>query len=93
WIGRPALLVNPPLAKHPRSLMLPEEKFLKADSSKQILLGAKDDVVDPRETLAFLGRHLQQHELEIKVDPLLGHPIPPELFKEQVAHFFSKICY
>ncbi|SOC81609.1 hypothetical protein SAMN06296241_3190 [Salinimicrobium sediminis] len=93
WIGRPALLFNPPLVKLPRSLMLPEERFLKADSSKQILLGAKDDVVDPRETLAFLGNHLQQHELEIKVDPLLGHRIPPELFKEQVAHFFSKLCY
>ncbi len=93
WIGRPALLFNPPLVKHPLNLKLPKEKFLRSDSSKQILLGAKDDVVDPRETLAFLGRHLQQHELEIKVDPLLGHRIPPELFEEQVAHFFSKICY
>lgn len=93
WIGRPALLFNPPLVKHPLNLKLPKEKFLRSDSSKQILLGAKDDVVDPRETLAFLGRHLQQHELEIKIDPLLGHRIPPELFEEQVAHFFSKICY
>ena len=73
--------------------MFPEEKFLKADSSKQILLGAKDDVVDPQKTLAFLGKHLQAHELEIKVDPLLGHRIPLELFKEQVSSLFSKQCY
>lgn len=93
WIGRPALLFNPPLTKHPWSLMLPEPRFSRGDALKQLLLGAKDAIVDPRETLAFLGRHLQQHELEIKVDPLLGHRIPPELFEEQVAHFFSKICY
>ena len=59
WIGRPALLFNPPLAKHPWSLMLPEERFLKADSSKQILLGAKDKVVDPQETVAYLSKYQQ----------------------------------
>jgi uncharacterized protein len=93
WIGRPALLFNPPLVKHPKSLRLPKEKFLRSDSSKQILLGAKDEVVDPRETLIFLAEHLQEQELEIHVDPLLGHRIPPELFEEQVVHFFSKLCY
>jgi hypothetical protein len=93
WIGRPALLFNPPLVKHPWSLMLPEEKFMKADAPKQLLLGGKDEVVDPRETFNFLGNNLQEHELEIKVDPLLGHRIPTVLFEEQVAHFFSKFCY
>ena len=93
WIGRPALLFNPPLAKHPWSLMLPKEKFIRSDSPKQLLLGGMDNVVDPQETLTFLGRNLQEQELEIKVDPFLGHRIPPELFEEQVAHFFSKLCY
>ncbi len=73
--------------------MLPEEKYLKGESSKQILLGGSDDVVDPQETLAFLSRHLQEHELEIKVDPQLGHRIPLDPFEEQVSHFFSKLCY
>ena len=93
WIGRPALLFNPPLSKYPWSTMLPDEKFVKGDSSKQLLLGARDKVVDPRKTLAFLSRHLQDNELEIKVDPHLGHRIPLDLFEEQVSYFFSKLCY
>ena len=93
WIGRPALLFNPPLAKHPRSLMLPEERFTKGLCPKQLLLGAKDEIVDPRETLNFLGKHLQENELEIKIDPFLGHRIPLDLFEEQVCYFFSKLCY
>ena len=93
WIGRPALLFNPPLAKHPWSLMLPEEKFTKGTSPKQILLGGRDEVVDPHQTLAYLGRNLQQDELEIKIDPSLGHRIPIDLFREQVSLFFSKLCY
>ena len=93
WIGRPALLFNPPLMKYPWSLMLPKEKFIKSDSPKQLLLGGQDDVVDPQETLTFLGKHLREHHLEIKIDPYLGHRIPLELFEEQVSYFFSKLCY
>ncbi len=93
WIGRPALLFNPPLMKYPWSLMLPKEKFIKSDSPKQLLLGGQDDVVDPQETLTFLAKHLREHQLEIKIDPYLGHRIPLELFEEQVSHFFSKLCY
>lgn len=92
WIGRPALLFNPPLSKYPWSLMLPKEKYLKSASPKQIVLGGRDEVVDPGETLIFLKNHLQENELEIKIDPLLGHRIPLELFKEQVNAFFSEIC-
>lgn len=93
WIGRPALLFNPPLSTHPENLDLPREKFARIFSSKQLLLGAKDEVVDPKKTLAFLSEHLQEDELEIKVDPRLGHRIPFELFKQQVSRFFSKLCY
>jgi len=93
WIGRPALLFNPPLAKHPWSLMLPEPKFIRGDASKQLLLGAKDEIVNPQETLALLGNRLQEYELEIRIDPYLGHRIPLDLFKEQVSHFFSKLCF
>ncbi len=93
WIGRPALLFNPPLSRHPERIELPKEKFIRINSSKQILLGGKDKVVDPQETLVFLGKHLQEHQLEIKIDPYLGHRIPLDLFEEQVSHFFSKLCY
>lgn len=93
WIGRPSLLFNPPLSKHPANLILPKEKYAKIFSAKQLLLGGKDEVVNPRETLTFLGDHLQENELEIKIDPGLGHRIPLEHFKEQVSYFFSKLCY
>ncbi len=93
WIGRPALLFNPPLSKHPGNIGLPKEKFIRAASSKQILLGGKDEVVDPKDTLAFLSDHLQEDELEVKIHPGLGHRIPIDLFEEQVSYFFSKLCY
>jgi len=93
WIGRPALLFNPPLSKYLWSLMLPKEKFIKADASKQLLLGARDEIVVPQETLTYLGKHLPEYETEIKIEPHLGHRIPLEIFKEQVASFFSKLCY
>ncbi len=93
WIGRPALLFNPPLSKHPENINLPKEKFIKIFSSKQILLGGKDEVVDPKDTLSFLSNHLQENELELKIHPGLGHRIRLDLFEEQVSHFFSKLCY
>ena len=93
WIGRPALLFNPPLSKHPENKDLPKEKFIRIDSSKQILLGGKDEVVDPKDTLSFLSKNLQKNELELKIHPGLGHRIPIDLFEEQVSHFFSKLCY
>ncbi|MGM1057242.1 MAG: hypothetical protein ACQEWG_15250 [Bacteroidota bacterium] len=93
WIGRPALLFNPPLSKHPERIDLPKEKFTRVASSKQIVLGGKDEVVDPKETLAFLSNHLQKNELELKIHPGLVHRIPIDLFEEQVSYFFSKLCY
>lgn len=93
WIGRPALLFNPPLSKHPGNIDLPKEKFIRLASSKQILLGGKDDVVDPKDTLSFLSNDLQKNGLELKIHPGLGHRIPIDLFEEQVSYFFSKLCY
>jgi uncharacterized protein len=92
-IGRPALLFNPPLSKHPKNITLTGHKFPKIFAAKQNILGANDNVVDPKETLAFLIKHLEENELEIKIDPELGHRIPLDHFKEEVAHFFSKLCY
>ncbi len=93
WIGRPALLFNPPLGKYDDFKFSFSPCFEKGLASKQVVLGGKDEVVDPRKTLAFLSDHMQEHELEIKVDPNLGHRIPLDLFEEQVSYFFSKLCY
>lgn len=92
-IGRPALLFNPPLGRYAIMEFSLEPRFTTGLSPKQLFLGGKDEVVDPKETLAFLGKHLQENELEIKVDPFLGHRIPFDLFEEQVSHFFFKLCY
>ena len=90
-IGRPALLFNPPLKKYQNINF--KARYTKGLATKQIVLGGIDEVVDPSETLAFLGKHLNKDELEIKIDPRLGHRIPVDLFIDQVKTFFSKLCY
>ncbi|MDT0688730.1 hypothetical protein RM549_02985 [Salegentibacter sp. F188] len=90
-IGRLALLFNPPLIKY-RKINF-SARFTKGLAYKQLLLGGSDEVVNPSETMEFLGRHLKKSELEIITDPQLGHRIPQELFWEQVRTFFSKLCY
>ena len=90
-IGRPALLFNPPLVKY-REIEF-SHKFNHGLSSKQILLGGSDDVVNAAETLNFLGENLQNSKLDIKVLPQLGHRIPMDIFSSQVEDFFKKLCY
>lgn len=87
-IGRPALLFNPPLSKY--QALTFKAHFAKGLASKQILLGGKDNVVDPIQTLNILAKHLKNSELEIITNPDLGHRIPIELFKDQVTAFFCK---
>ena len=89
-IGRPALLFNPPLVKY-REIEF-SHKFTRGLSTKQILLGGSDDVVNAAETLNFLGKNLQKSELNIKVLPQLGHQIPIDIFTDQVKKFFKDIC-
>lgn len=89
-IGRPALLFNPPLAKYQEKSF--RARFIKLSASKQIILGGRDEVVNPAETMRVLADRLQETNLEIFTDPHLGHRIPVELFREQVKNFFSKLC-
>jgi len=92
-IGRPSLLFNPPLAKYIDDNNKIRAHYLKGSSFKQIVLGGVDDTVDPKETLYFLANRIQKEELDIHIDPSLGHRIPTELFKAQTKIFFSKLCY
>lgn len=91
-IGRPCLLFNPPLAKHIDQDQI-RAHYLKINSHKQIVLGGLDDIVDPKETLSFLSNYLKSAQIDIHIDPRLGHRIPLELFKTQTKIFFSKLCY
>jgi uncharacterized protein len=90
-IGRCALLFNPPLSKYENVNF--STGYINADASKQILLGGIDEIVNPADTLEFLKDHLQKDQLEIIIDPRLGHRIPIDIFKEQLERFFSKLCY
>lgn len=91
-IGRPCLLFNPPLAKYDGNSTI-NHHYVKGNSYKQIILGGIDDVVDPKETLAFLGNYIDKEEIDLHIDPRLGHRIPLDLFTTQTATFFSKLCY
>ncbi|APG60334.1 hypothetical protein [Christiangramia salexigens] len=90
-IGRCALLFNPPLSKYKPVTFA--TTILKAVATKHIVLGGKDEVVNPAETLKFLGEHLATDELNIKTFPDLTHRIPLDLFEEQLKLFFSSLCY
>ena len=93
WIGRPALLFNPPLFKHPWSTMHIKEKFTRGSASKQIILGDKDEVVNPEDTLNYIASGFCDDELVIKIHPQLGHRIPLDVFESEVKEFFDKICH
>ncbi len=87
----PSLLFNPALASRSVSQRIPTYKnpYL---GFKQIVIGAHDDVVDPRGTLAFLSKNLQEHtDYHIYVRQDLGHQIPVKVFEEEVKKFFKKI--
>lgn len=90
-IGRPALLFNPPLSKYQKIKF--SSRFMKGLAFKQIILGGSDEVVNPSETMKFLGNYLKEAELEIIINPHLGHRIPMEVFQKQARSFFSKLCY
>lgn len=87
----PSLLFNPALASRSVSQKVP---FYKAPflSFKQIVLGAQDDVINPKSTFIFLSQNLQEHtNYAIHVRQGLGHHISLEIFKEEVEVFFKKI--
>lgn len=87
----PSLLFNPALATRSISLKIPNYKnpYL---SFKQIVIGAQDDVVDPKGTFTFLSKNLQEYtNYDIHVRQNLGHRISIEVFKEEVDRFFEKI--
>ena len=90
-LGRPILVFNPPLRKYiPVNF---QNHFTKGLTPKTIILGRKDEEVDPNETLKFLSNYFQKDEITIKLFPDLGHRIPLELFKVEVDHFFNELCY
>lgn len=86
----PSLLFNPALASRSVRQNIPTYKnpYL---SFKQIVLGVHDEVIDPKSTLTFLSKTLQEHtDYHIHLRQDLEHRIPIEIFTEEVALFFKE---
>lgn len=87
----PALLFNPAMAKKSVKQNTPEHKIPYL-SFKQIVLGGKDDVIDPRDTLKFISENFQIHtNYRIHIHQELKHQIPVDVFEKEVKFFFENI--
>lgn len=91
-LQRPALLFNPALAY--RSVRQEIPNIANPNSNlKHIVLGAKDETIDPKTTLEFLSKSIGIDNYNIKIRQDLEHRIPEWIFKEEVKEFFKKLCY
>ncbi len=84
----PALLFNPALAKRsvPQHII---ETPKNNNTSIDIVLGAKDTVINPKDTLHYIGEPLNAGQpIDIKIHPYLEHRIPVAVFEEMVDSFF-----
>lgn len=91
-LQRPALLFNPALAYRSVSQEIPNTKNPHSNL-KHIVLGAKDETIDPKSTLEFLAKSIGIDDYTIKIRQDLAHRIPEDIFKEEVKAFFKKLCY
>lgn len=90
---RPALLFNPALQKRsvPQNIPVEENNY---NNLKQIIIGQRDDVVAPADTLSFLSENFNPvTDIHLRLVARMGHRIPVELFEEEVESFFKKLCY
>ena len=90
---RPALLFNPALRKRSVPQNIPGDNN-DYNNLKQIVIGQKDEVVSPADTLSFLSEDFNPvTDVHLHLVPRLGHRIPVKLFEEEVKSFFKKLCY
>ena len=91
-LQRPALLFNPALAYRSVAQEIPMIENLKSNL-KHIVLGAKDEIIDPKTTMKFLATSIGIDNYTIKIRQDLAHRIPEEIFEEEVKAFFKKLYY
>lgn len=87
----PALLFNPALAERSVTQNIPE---IKNETSvfKHIVLGTKDRVVNPKQTLIFLADTLSNHpNYKVNIHNDLEHRIPIAVFEQEVNLFFKQL--
>ncbi|RXJ49848.1 YqiA/YcfP family alpha/beta fold hydrolase [Gelidibacter gilvus] len=85
----PALVFNPALAERSVVQNLPDTPETN-NSHIHIVLGSKDPVVNPIDTLHFLGDLLlQEQDYNIRIRHDLEHRIPLDVFEEEVVRFMG----
>jgi len=85
---KPALLFNPALATRSVEQQTPITPSNNGNNIS-IVLGAKDSVVNPEDTLNYIGSHLStEQSIDLKILPHLEHRIPVDVFDEMVDSFF-----
>lgn len=84
----PCLLFNPALSN--RTVTVPVEEHKLVCPQRIIVLGMKDDILNPVETINFLkeDRFLAKEE-ELIINQNLEHQIPMPVFKKAVSYFLS----
>jgi len=88
-LQKPTLLFNPALAARSVEQHIPEIE-IPHQHSLHLILGANDDVVDPKKTLKFIAEHFpatQNYFLQIKKG--LSHRIPISVFENSITTFFK----
>lgn len=87
----PVLVFNPALAYRSVFQNVPDTPATNG-SNISIVLGAKDDIVDPKSTLNFLGDLLKQaQDYTINIRHDLEHRIPVTVFEEEIVRFMKGI--
>ncbi len=86
---KPVLLFNPALVKRLVPQNIPTYK-LPTSGFGQVVLGGIDTVVDPADSLRYLGDQLKagfDYYLHLRAE--MGHRTPLDVFEEEVMLFFS----
>ena len=90
-LKKPALLFNPALVS--RSVFQNVPDYSNPNRSfKRLVLGAKDEVVDPKDTLKFIGERIAENmDYHISLRQDLAHRIPQDIFEYEVRSFFNHL--
>jgi hypothetical protein len=94
-LGVCALLYNPALPyRNGIEQIIPSSLPSNQSLLMRIVLGGQDDIIKVKDNLAFLAQNCNpktDYTIVIKND--LAHQIPVEVFEEQTASFFERLCY
>jgi len=89
--NKPTLLFNPALVSRSVFQHVPDYNN-PGRSFMRLVLGAKDEVVDPRSTLNFVAERIMDNtDYQIILRQDLAHRIPLGIFEEEVRNFFDDL--